>query len=259
MQNKLLRICLVLMLVLTLSGTAVCAETVRGDLSERFGDIPRIEYEGQTYALKNRITTVLAAGIGKNEAGEPRADMIFMLVVDDDEKTFSVVEIPADTLVQVSLEDGTPWNVRFQDVCRMGEDLNAGGVKMVEAVNGMLGEERIENYLAFDAEGAAALDAGLAEIEDTRERLKAMMALVEEMDSDQLNDTYKLLGDYIITDMKSGAVMKVIDKMDRYEVLPRIILPGNQADASDGGTLFVPDVNEILKLRVNAFYEADRY
>lgn len=259
MHKSLLRICLTLLLALSILAASAGAETVRGDLSERFQDIPRIEYEGQTYALKNRITTVLAMGIGEDEAGKPRVDVGFMLVVDDDAKTFSVVEIPTDTLVQVQLEDGTPWNMRFRDVYALGEDSAEGGTEMLEAVNLLLGEERVEHYLAFEAEGAVVLDAGLAEIEDTKERLKAMMDLVDAMDSDQLNDVYGLLGDYIITDMKSGAVMKVIDKMERYEVLPRTMLPGTQAAASDGGTLFVPDVNEILKLRVNAFYEADHY
>lgn len=259
MRKRLMKICLSLLLALSVLSTCAGAETVRGDLSERFSGIPRIEYEGQTYALKNRITTVLAMGIGKDEAGKARVDVNFVLIIDDDAKTFSVIEIPSETLVQVSLEDGTPWNMRFRDVYAMCEDRDAGGAKMVEAMNTVLGEDRVEHYLAFDAEGAAVLDASLAEIEYTKERLKAMMALVEEMDSDQMNDTYKLLGDYIITDMKSGAVMKVIDKMDRYEVLPRIMLPGAQHNANDGGTLYVPDVNEILKLRVSAFYEADRY
>lgn len=259
MRKSLIRICLSLLLILSILAPCAGAETVRGDLSERFSSIPKIEYEGQTYALKNRITTVLAMGIGATEAGEPRVDVNFMLIIDDDAKTFSVIEIPPDTLVQVALEDGTPWNTRFQDVYAMGEDPDTGGMKMVETMNGVLGENRVEHYLAFDAKGAAVLDASLGEIEDTKERLKAMMALVEGMDSDQMNDTYKLLGDYIITDMKSGAVMKVIDKMDRYEVLPRTMLPGAQYNANDGGTLYVADVNEILKLRVNAFYEADRY
>lgn len=257
MRRRLL-ICLALVFCLVQAAGFAAAETVRGDLTERFGDIPRIEYEGQSYALKNRITTVLAMGFGTDESGKARSDVNFLLVIDDDAKTFSVIEIPADTLVQVTREDGTPWNARFQDVYAMGADPDEGGLKMVEAMNGLLDEERVEHYLAFDASGAAVLDEGLADIENTKERLKAMKALVEEMDSDQLNDTYKLLGDYIITDMKSGAVMKVIDKMDRYEVLPRITLPGAQYNANDGGTLYVHDTNEILKLRVNAFYEADR-
>lgn len=257
MRKKLLGMLLVLLLVL--SAASAYAETVRGDLSERFNDIPKIEYEGQTYALKNRITTVLAMGIGKDESGNPRTDVNFMLVVDDDAKTFSVMEIPVDTLVQVIREDGTPWNMRFQDVYAAGTDSDDGGLKAVETLNAVLGEARVEHYLAFDAEGAAVLDIQLASIKDTKERLKAMMTLVEEMDSDQLNDTYKLLGDYIITDMKSGAVMKIIDKMDRYEVLPRIKLPGAQYNANDGGTLYVADENGILKFRVNAFYEVSRY
>lgn len=257
MRRRLL-ICLTLLLALVLLAGCAAAETVRGDLTERFSEIPRIEYEGQSYALKKRITTVLAMGIGADENGKARSDVNFLLIVDDDAKTFSVVEIPTDTLVQVQREDGTPWNMRFQDVYALGADPDEGGMKMVEILNSLLDEQRVEHYLAFDANGAAVLDTKLAAIEDTKERLKAMMTLVEEMDSDQLNDTYKLLGDYIITDMKSGAVMKVIDKMDRYEVLPRIVLPGAQYNANDGGTLYVHDTNEILKLRVNAFYEAER-
>lgn len=259
MCNKLIRVWLSLMLVLSMLAVCAGAETVRGDLSERFSDIPRIEYEGQVYALKKRVTAVLAMGIGKNDAGKARVDVNFMLIIDDNEKTFSVIEIPCDTLVQVTGEDGNPWNMRFQDVYALGENPDAGGLKMVEILNGILGDDRVEHYLAFDAEGAAVLDADLSGIADTKERLKAMMTLVEEMDSDQLNDTYGLLGDYIVTDMKSGAVMKIIDKMDRYEVLPRMVLPGASYKANDGGTLYVADANEILKLCVNAFYEENHY
>lgn len=259
MHKKLFQTGIALLLVLCLLAVSACAETVRGDLSERFGDIPRIEYEGQSYALKNRITTVLAMGIGKGEDDQALSDVNFMLVIDDNAKTFTVMEIPPDTLVEFPMDDGTHSNIRFQDVFALGADLDDGGVKMVRAMNTLLGEDLVEHYLAFDAQGAVVLDGELAAIANTRDRLKAMKALVEGMDSDQLNDTYKLLGDYIITDMKSGAVMKVIDKMDRYEVLPRLMLPGEACEASDGGTLFNPDANEILKLRVNAFYEADRY
>jgi len=259
MRRNLFCVLTSLLLVLGILAASAGAETMRGDLSERFADIPRIEYEGQIYSLKKRVTTVLAMGIGSDENGKSRADVSFMLVIDDKAKTFTVVEIPADTLVQVAMEDGSPWNMRFQDVFSLNDDADAGAAKTVEILNGILGEDRVEHYLAFDAQGAAILDIGLASIEDTKERLKAMMALVEEMDSDELNDVYGLLGDYIITDMKSGAVMKVIDKMDRYEVLPRMELPGMQYAASDGGTLFVPDVNEILKLRLDFFYEENNY
>lgn len=254
---------LLLSIALLASALGATAETARGDLAERFGNIQRIEYEGATYSLRNRLTTVLAVGMDADEtdpnAAALRAVMSFMLVADDNAKTVTVVELPADTLVQLPLADGSALNIRLRDVYAQGADAEAGGKNLLAALNTLLGEERAEHYLAFDARGAQTLDASLGEIADTKERLKAMMALVEEMSSDQLNDAYALLGDYIITDMKSGAVMKLIDKMDRYTVLPRTLLPGAEYPANDGGVLYVPDVNEVLKLRVETFYEADRY
>ena len=154
MHKKLFQTGIALLLALCLLAVSACAETVRGDLSERFGDIPRIEYEGQSYALKNRITTVLAMGIGKGEDDQALSDVNFMLVIDDNAKTFTVMEIPPDTLVEFPMDDGTHSNMRFQDVFALGADLDDGGVKMVRAMNTLLGEDLVEHYLAFDAQGA---------------------------------------------------------------------------------------------------------
>ena len=55
-------ICLMIWLV-TLTAAA---ETVRGNLEERFGARPEITHDGKVYRLRNRLTTVLVAGIDRS-------------------------------------------------------------------------------------------------------------------------------------------------------------------------------------------------
>lgn len=258
MRRKVMAACLALMIAVFSLAFAE-AETVRGNLEERFADIPRIEYEGNVYRMKNRVTTVLAMGAANAPDGTLCAEVSFLLVVDDDAKTFNIVEIPSDTLVAMPIGDGKTWNMRFGTVCSMGTGADEGAQKMLQAANILLGEELVQHYMAFDAAGAVTVDPALGEIEDVRERLKAMGALIQEMDSDQYNAVYQQLGDYITTDMKSGAAVKIIDKYDRYEVLPRSSLPGYAAAANDGGTLYVPDADAIYGFVVDNFYEAENH
>lgn len=275
MRKSLLRLCIAALL-LSLCLSAACAETVRGDLSERFSDIPRIELDGVNYRLRNRLTTVLAMGLGDDGQGNLRADLAMMLVIDDDAKTFAAIEIPSNTLVQIEIS-GETQNVRFGDLfmldptllgttpepnstpkpelMRVSDDGKERCLNMVKAANLLLGEELIEHYMVFDAEGTKVIDVNIEG--DTRTRLKAMLARVDEMSSEELNETYKDLGDYILTDLKSGAAMKVLNKYEKYENLERVVLPGTQVDAGEAGEVLVPNEEEILRLRVSAFYTAE--
>lgn len=272
MRKSLLQLCIVALL-LSLCLSAACAETVRGDLNERFSDIPRIELDGVRYRLRSRLTTVLAMGLGDNGQGSLRADLAMLLVIDDDAKTFAAIEIRPNTLVQLEV-DGEMQNMRFGDLfmldptllgttpepdgtpkpelMRAPDDGKERCLNMVKAANLLLGEELIEHYMAFDAEGVKVIDESIEG--DTRTRLKAMLAQVDEMSSEELNETYKDLGDYILTDLKSGAAMKVLNKYEKYENLERVFLSGTEADAGEAGIVIVPNEEEILRLRASAFY-----
>lgn len=63
-REKLFRSVFVCLLFLILCVDAA-AETVRGDLDARYANIPRIEYAGETWTLKNRITSILVQALKK--------------------------------------------------------------------------------------------------------------------------------------------------------------------------------------------------
>lgn len=252
-------ICCFLALMLLLCLALSCAaETVRGDLTERFSDIPRIEYNGKTYRLRNRLTTVLAMGVGVDAQGAKRVDLALVLVVDDDAKRITAIEIPANTLVQVPGEaDGETWNMRFGDVYMLESDPDAACLRMVDAVNALLGQPLVEHYMAFDVEGVRVIDPALAE-GGTKQQIKAMKGRLDGMSADELSGLYADLGDYIITDLKSGAAMKIADKLERYEVPEDMDLPGAPADAGEYGEVFAPDGNALQQIIAEVFFEEEQ-
>jgi len=257
MFKKLGGILPALCLILCLALGCASAETVRGDLSQRFADVKKLEYEGEEYRLRDRITSVLAMGIGVDEGGVQRADFAMILCVDDNEKRITVVEIPANTLVQLPDEGGNLQYMRFADVYMMGEDPHENCLRLVDCANRVLAEAQIDHYLAFDVRGMDLVERGVQGT--TKEKLKLLKARLEGMSSDEMNDLYADLGDYIITDMKSGALMKVADKAERYEVPPHADLPGTAADGGAAGEVLVPDESAIAALVVEAFYELNTW
>ena len=54
-----------LCLLLCFMNIGAWAETERGDLTERFSDEITVEYNGVTYRLRSRLTTVLAMGTSR--------------------------------------------------------------------------------------------------------------------------------------------------------------------------------------------------
>ena len=245
-------IAILLALLLALMPMAAAGETVRGDLEGRFGG-GEITHGGVEYRMLPRLTAVLAMGVGADEEGRRVSDVAFLLAVDDDAKTFRLVEIRPDTAVDCVI-DGEAAKLRFRDAWRLWDDPDEACRGLVDIVNAMLGGEVIEDYLVFDVEGVKVIDEALAQ-GSTKDRLKALKARVDEMSSDALSDVYASLSDYIFTGMKSGAVMKIADKAERYEIPPRHHLPGEEALAEDGGTVFLPDAEGITELKLAVFYE----
>lgn len=255
MREILMRVCFVL-LAICMVASGAGAETERGNLEERFEDILKIEYEGVSYQQRGRLTTVLGMGIAENEQGVRQADYAVILVVDDNQKIMSAVEIAPETIVQVpSGTEGEEWNMCFSDVYALGGDPDENCLRMLEEANKVLGLELVEHYMAFDMEGVKVIGGEEMAQGDTKTQLKALKDMLMGMSSDQLNETYALLGDYIITDLKSGAAVKIIDKADRYEILPTMDLPGIEVDAGESGIVISPDAGGILKLVVDVFFE----
>ena len=240
--------CLILMLALGLLTSAAMGEG-RGDLSERFADVPRVEYDGETYYLRDRMSAVMVAGLLPDEAdGLPRADLAAIFVIDDNEKRITPIYIDGWTAVETG-EGSMP----LREVCAQGRDPTESCEYMREAVNNLLGGELIESYMGIDLDGITQI-AGFGGIDGgTRERLHQLRLALERIPSKQLNEMYGAISGYLITDMKSGAVMRMLDKADRYEIAGTVdlpVLPGEEE-------ALIPDAERILELVISVFYEAE--
>ena len=257
MRKRLVQMCVVLVLVMSMLAATAGAETVRGDLSKRLGNMfEQYEYNGTKYNLRTRTSAVLALAIDVNEHDLKLAEFARLLLVDDEQKIFAMLNIPANTLIQVA--DGEEEELkymRFGDVYQMKGTPEENCQRLLDAVNRLLGGNLVESYIAFDLEGATVLTGGVPVEGTTREKLRTLQMIVDEMTTDELNDTYALLGDYIITNMKSGAVMKIIDKADRYERQDTVELPGEQRPTANNGPVVVADAQRLEEIKLAFFYK----
>lgn len=241
-----------IVIILMMAGFAQ-AETERGDLSTRFEDVPRIEYNGENYSLRNQLTTVLLMGILEDEAtGEAQADFVALLVIDDDERRMSPVRINADMLVSLP-DSGETLPIRSLYAQGDGRDENC--LRMVSAVNGLLGEELINYYAAFELKGAAQIEGYEPAEGDAEAQLRALKTVLDQKSMDELTELNKQLADYIITDMKSGSLAKVLDKSERYDQIAMVDLPTESVEGGEGEeAMVIPDEEAIFEMIVPLFY-----
>ena len=244
--------CLTWMLALSLLLSAATAETERGNLEDRFADvIPQMEYNGETYYLRSRLSALMVTGVLPDEGdGLPRTDFVALFVIDDNQKRITPIYIDGQVIVDV---DGDSLPLR--EVYALGQNPAQNCERMLAAVDGLLGGELVESYMAVDLEGIT----GIAEFSmlegNTRERLHLLRLALQGIPSKQLNQMYGAMSAYLTTDMKSGAVMRVIDKTDRYEIAETVDLPVLPAEG-DGGTL-QPDAARILDIVIDLFFDTE--
>lgn len=240
--------CLVLALALYMLACPAGAE--HGDLEERFSDVPRLESGGVTYYLRDRLTTILVAGVMPDAQGVPNTDFAAVFAFDDNEKRITPIYIDGATLVEVQGEQ-----MPLREVYGLGDDPDENMLRLVDAVNGILGVELIDSYMGVDLEGISAVTELGKLTGNTRERLHLLRVALENIPSEQLNELYGELAKYLITDMKSGAVMRALDKTDRYELAQTLdlpVLPGEDEALS-------PDPDAILDLVIGVFFEENLF
>lgn len=252
MLENLKKIVLVFLISLLILSAAATAETSRGDLSSRFDNIPQVEYQGKNYSLRNQLTTVLLMGIlTDEETGVDEADFIALIVVDDDAQRMTPVQIDADMLVS---QMGASQEVPIRTVYASGEDREENCQRLVSTVNEILGENLINYYFAFELKGAASIE-GFASVEgDAEAQMRALKTFLEDKSVDELTELNEQLADYIITDMKSGAMVKIMDKSERYERPDMIDLPVLQEPGEGDMVWMRPDADAIFEMVVPLFY-----
>ena len=258
MRKRLLTLFLsVVVCICLLTGVAV-GETERGDLAERFSDVSRIEYNGTVYSLRNRITTVLFMGIALDEeVGAKVSDLTALVVLDDNEKKITPIRLAGNIQMSVG---GVELPLR--EVYALGKDREESCELMVAAANALLGEELIDDYFAFEIDGAYVVDGYIPVEGSTEAQLRALKAYREQKSLDEHSSQYALLGEYIITDMKSGAVMKIADKTERYEMLHSVQLPTLEVAVQQEDqevTFRRPDAEALVPLLAEVFYEESKW
>lgn len=260
-----LRALLWLLTALTCLSMSAVAETAeKGDLSERFGDVVALEYNDVTYRIRNRITVALMMGtVGDptDEAGTDYAEMMYLLVIDDDQKIYTPIRIRSTAWVD--WEGSELWpeagEVQLRALYSMGADEEDSCSLILQKLNEILGDELIESYAALDLDRLTVIDGiepsgGYVE-EEYKERLRAIKAKAEASSTDEINGMFNALSGYIVTDMKSGALMKIVDKLDRYEGQPTIPLPVVEETLEDGQARTTIDEEAVLPAVLDVFYE----
>lgn len=246
MKLRLLCACLICALALTLC--CACGETVRGDLSERFSSEQTVDYEGVKYRVKNRMATMVFLIVDDDAAPQEQIWMMGILSVDDSAKKIRPLFIDPRTL--------TKENATIFDVFSEGESLEARCVQLVEELNLLLPHPILGDYLALKIEGLDVLDGGVenASPDTLKQRLKTIKRDLEASGTNDLMDVLDRLSAYIETNMKTGAVVRIGDKTEYYDVLPSQNIAGEQL-SEDGKTVIRLHADTLLPLYIDAFYE----
>lgn len=266
-------ISILLALALLLLCCCHAEENAQADLQARFGGQATLEYGGKSYAVKKRNTTLM---IGACEDGHLL--LCYLLAVDDDQ----------NRIVPIRLDVGAVDDANGMTLARIyrldepaGDasipQADADAQRLLSAVNALFPEPLIDSYLLLNAEGLDLLDGGaennpeLSQAENIKERIKAIGKTAVNASSSQQMDMVDKMSPYLITDVKTGALVKIADKAKRYEIVPTQWFYGEHAPASapqqsdDGGlpvpvdALLVPrfhtDEEKLMELLVEYFYD----
>lgn len=253
----LLMLCLVLLLNTGMIGTA---ETAAGGLSEQNLDEITLDVEGVQYRLKKRSTFALVI-CAENTENEAFSGYMGVLAVDDNAKSFSLIEL--DDRMAVLADDEA---VRLSDAYLSGTDLQESSLLTLEVLNRILPYGVIDHYIVFDMKGLEVLegypgyDSGVApEAENVKQRLKRAKACVEGLASNQMSDVLEKLSGYVKSDLKSGALMKIADKAEKYEILPTVHFLNSTLQLVDDKEYMLTDEQEANMISVESFFEIDPY
>ncbi len=203
--------------VIMLCACAAHAETERGDLSARFGGDVVLTHQDTEYCVRKRLTNVLFMGMELNADTQAyETVMMIVLSIDDNQKLITPIMLDC-TRECVIAEDAenAEETVTLGTVISRYEDVQAGAEAVVGVVNALLPDALIEDYLALDLAGLTLLDG--REDAQYEARMRAIASQFGDISTGDINRLLEELSPYLTTDMKSGAMMKVVDKTDRYE------------------------------------------
>lgn len=148
----------------------------RGTMSEGFGELKTIEWQGDTYREKPAVTTILLVGIDKANALENvneneyrkggQADFIMLIAIDKTDKKIHRLQIDRDTMTDIRIVGafGTDAGTRVSQICLShgyGATPEENAANTMWAVQNLMGDLEIDGYYMIDYGAMPALNDAL--------------------------------------------------------------------------------------------------
>ena len=158
-------------------------QEVRGNVNDRIDSSEIVEYQGEKYRLRSRLTSVLLMGIDRREAPDAaassyrnggQADFLMLLVIDDENKRITPIQIDRDTMAQITILGvlGNPSGTRRAQIC-LSHGFGDGGEESCRytqtAVSQLFLGIDIDFYMAMNLDGISALNDVLGGVTVTLE------------------------------------------------------------------------------------------
>ena len=170
----------VLLGILLAAGAAGCGKkngSVGRPVVPTKNSVSTIEYNGVTYRERKNVRTYLVMGIDACEykgVNGMQADMIEVLVLDDQAKTFTFLLLDQATLCEIQTQEDLS-NVKAAEETELGltytfgNDDKEGCEKVQRAVEALLQGRKIDRYVTLRMEAITALNDTVGGIEVTIE------------------------------------------------------------------------------------------
>ncbi len=133
------------------------------------GDQETVEVDGTTYRKKDDLTVILAMGIDHETQDEydyrqaGQADFLRLIVLDGENKTVQQLQIDRDTITPVTVlgilgDRYDPVNQQISLGYAFGDGRQSSCEVTVEAVENLLGGQKIDQYLSLGLDGISTLN-----------------------------------------------------------------------------------------------------
>ncbi len=244
----------------------------------------RITIDGKEYLQTAKIQTYLLMGIDQEEIitehSGGRADMIILLIIDDEHETWQILQIDRDMMVDQPIYnvDGSlyGYNEKGVQICLMyptGNTPDENCQNVSTCLSRLLWDQPIDGYIAMNMGGINTLNdamggipvkittdftavdptlplgetvtlkgeqaerfvrsrmtvddgTNVSRMARQREYMKSFVKKFATLDMDTIVDVYDTIQDYTVTNMGSGLIEKLAEKVQSYEELELVQFEG---------------------------------
>jgi polyisoprenyl-teichoic acid--peptidoglycan teichoic acid transferase len=147
----------------------------RGDLSNRFTEVPVVEYNGVFYRPYEKITSILVIGVDQYSTATGsgiayrnggQADYLLLMVINGDNNTVTPIQIDRDTMAEITILGvlGNDTGTRVAQICLshgFGDGKEQSCLLTQRAVSWLLLGIDIDFYMAMEMDGISSLNDAL--------------------------------------------------------------------------------------------------